>query len=113
MGENNVKTDSIKKGIINEKPEMEVGMGILPVIQDVRSNDQIADQFPSSMEIRKAMSHFLRGCQGFINKIPRTLQEALVAEGQDKWVAIEAEFLRPAAQTQENDTPVENLGMYM
>ena len=73
MGENNVKTASIKLGI-KEMPEMEVGMGILPVIQDVRSNDQIADQFPSSMEIRKAMSHFLRGCQGFNNKIPRTLQ---------------------------------------
>ena len=44
------------------------------------------------MEIRNVMSHFLRGYQGFNNKIPRTLQEAL-AEGQDKWVAIEAELL--------------------
>ena len=111
MGENNTKTASIKLGI-KEIPEMEVGMGILPVIQDVRSNDQIADQFPSSLEIRKAMGHFLRGCQGFNNKIPRTLQEAL-AEGQDKWVAIEAEFLWPEAHTEENDVPVEDLGMYI
>ena len=111
MGDNNVKTASIKLGIM-EKPEMAVGMGILPVIQDVRSNDQIADQFPSSIEIRKAMSHFLRGCGGFNNKIPRTLQEAL-AEGQDKWVPIEPEFLWPEAHTEENDEPVEDSGMYM
>jgi hypothetical protein len=103
MGESNMKTASIKLGF-KEKPEMEVGMGILPVIQDVRSNDKIADQLPSSMEIRKAMSLFLRSCLGFTNKIPRTLKEPL-AEGQDKWADIEAEFLWPEAHTE--------LGMYM
>ena len=111
MGESNTKTASIKLAI-KETLEMEVGMGILPVIQDVRSNDQIAEQFPTSLEIRKALGHFLRGCQGFNNKIPRTLQEAL-AEGQDSWVPIEAEFLWPEAHNEENDTPIEDSGMYI
>ena len=109
MGESNVKTANIKLGL-KEKPEMELGMGILPVIQDVRSNDQIADQFPTSLEIRKSMAHFLRSCQGFSNKIPRTLQEAMT-EGQEKWVAIEPEFMWPEAHSEENDIPLEDLGM--
>ena len=110
MGENNVKAVSINLGI-EEKEGMKFGMGILPVIQDVRSDEQIAEKFPSSLELRKAMAHFLRSCQGFNNKIPRTLQEAL-AEGPDKLAVIEAEFLWPEAHSEEGDTPVEDSGMY-
>ena len=71
MGENNVKTASIKLGI-KEMPEMELGMGILPVIQDVRSNDQIVDQFLSSMEIRRAMSHFLEAARDSTTRSPES-----------------------------------------
>ena len=109
MGDNNVKSANIKLGFM-EQLGMELGMGILPAILDVRSDEQIGEQFPSSMDIRKAMAHFLRSCQGFNNKIPRTLQEAM-AEGQEKWVAMEPEYIWPEAHSEENDTPLEDLGM--
>ena len=51
--------------------------------------------------------------EGFNNKIPRTLQEALAhAEGPDKLAVIESEFLWPEAHSEEGDTPVEDSGMY-
>ena len=109
MGDNNVKAMPIKLGLLEEETN-HFGMGILPIIQDVRTNEQIGESFPTSLEIRKAMAHFLRGTQGFNNKIPRTLQDSLV-EGPDKLVPIEAEFLWPEAHVEENDIPVEEIGM--
>ena len=110
MGENNYKAMVIKLGI-KEREDQQFGMGVLPAVEDVRSNDQIAEKFPSSLEIRKAMAYFLRTCLGLNNKIPRTLQEAL-AEGPDKWTPIEPEFIWPEAHTEENDDPIEESGTY-
>ena len=109
MGENNVKAMTVKLGI-GEKDEDQFGMGISPVLQDVRSDQQILEKFPLSLEIRKTMAHFLRGCQGFNNKIPRTLQESL-NDAPDKLVAIEAEFLWPEAHGEEHDEPLEDICM--
>ena len=108
MGDNNVKAMTIKLGLLEDETN-QFGMGILPIIQDVRSDAQIGESFPTSLEIRKTMAHFLRGTQGFNNKIPRTLQDSLT-EGPDKLVAIEAEFLWPEAHVEENDIPVEDIG---
>ena len=66
----------IKLGI--EEPECSnFGMCILPIIEDLRSDLQIVDNFPSSLKIRKAMSELLRNCQGLNNKDPKTLQVAI------------------------------------
>ena len=110
MGENNVKAMAIKLAV-KEVDNANFGMGILPIIEDVRSDEQISEKFPTSLEIRKAMFHFLRGCQGFNNKIPRTLQDALT-EGPDKWAAIEPEYIWPETHNEENDQPVEESGTY-
>jgi hypothetical protein len=75
-----------------EKEDMKFGMGILPVFNDVRSDKQIDEKFPSSLEIRKAMAN---------NKIPRILQDAIAGE-----------ILWPGAHSEEGDTPVKDSGMY-
>ena len=109
LGDRNVKAIGIKLGI--QEKEGQYGMGILPIIQDNRSDEQIMEYFPSSLEIRKTMADFLRECQGFNNKIPRTLQEALAA-GPYNLVAIEPEFLWPEAHKEESDLPLKNPGKY-
>ena len=49
MGDNNAKVMTIKLGLLEDETNP-FGMGILPIIQDVRKS------FPTSLEIRKAIS---------------------------------------------------------
>ena len=108
IGSNNAKYAIVKLGIV-EPASTKVGMGIWPVIEDIRTSEEAANIFPTSMEIRKALHSFMRTCKGLSNKAAKKVMEAL--EDTDELnKSIDPEFIWPEAAETESEEPVEELG---
>ena len=109
IGENNAKYLLVKLGI-EEPVRADVGMGILPVIEDVRKEEEIANISPSSMEIRTALHNFLRTVKSLNNKSAKKVIEAMEDMNTEVAKTFDPEFVWPEAAGVETDEPVDELG---
>ena len=109
IGENNAKFLTIKLGI-EESIHAKVGMGILPVIEDLRSEEEVASVSPSSLQIRKALHNFLRSVRGLNNKTAKKVMEAMEDMATEAGRSFDPDYIWPEAVTEESDEPVDELG---
>ena len=109
IGENNAKYLLVKLGI-EEPARADVGMGILPVIEDVRKEEEIASISPTSLEIRTALHNFLRTVKGLNNKSAKKVMEAMEDMNTEVAKTFEPEFIWPEAAGVESEEPVDELG---
>ena len=109
IGENNAKYLTIKLGI--EEPDyIKVGMGVLPIIEDLRTELEIASVSPSSLEVRKALHNFLRSVRGLNNKTAKKVMEAMEDMATEVGRCYDADYIWPEAVTEESEEPVNELG---
>ena len=109
IGENNAKYLTVKLGI-EEPAHVKVGMGILPVIEDVRTEVEVANIGPSSLEIRKALHNFLRSVRSLNNKSAKKVMEAMDDMATEVGRSYEADYIWPESVNEESEEPVDELG---
>ena len=109
IGENNAKYLTVKLGI-EEPDNAKVGMGVLPVIEDLRTELEIASISPSSLEIRKALHNFLRSVRSLNNKTAKKVMEAMEDMATEVGRSYDPEYIWPEAVTEESEEPVNELG---
>ena len=109
IGENNAKYLTVKLGI-EEPVHAKIGMGILPVIEDMRTEEEVANISPSSLEIRKAVHNFLRSVKSLNNKSAKKVMEAMEDMTTEVSRSYEPDYIWPEAVTEESDEPVDELG---
>ena len=110
IGSNNAKYTHIKMGI-EEPVTSKVGMGIWPVVEDIRTEEEAAGIYPTSMETRKALHSFMRSCKGLNNKTAKKVMEALL-DLEELNKSIDPEFIWPEAADVESDEPFDELGKW-
>ena len=108
IGINNAKYAIIKMGIA-EPSSAKVGMGVWPIIEDIRTVEEAAGMFPSSLEIRKALHAFMRSCKGMNNKTAKKVLEA-IEDTAELNKTFDPEFLWPEAPETESEDPVDEFG---
>ena len=108
IGINNAKYAIIKMGVM-EPAGAKVGMGVWPIIEDIRTAEEAAGIFPSSLEVRKALHSFMRSCKGLNNKTAKKVLEAMedTAELNKNF---DPEFLWPEAPETESEDLVDEFG---
>ena len=107
--ENNAKYLTIKLGI-EEPDHVKVGMGVLPIIEDLRTEMEIASVSPSSLEVRKALHNFLRSVRSLNNKTAKKVMEAMEDMAAEAGRCYDADYIWPEAVTEESEEPVNELG---
>ena len=108
IGEKNAKYIVVKMGVL-EPTSAKVGMGIWPMIEDMRTEAETANIMPTSMEIRKGLHSFMRTCKGFNNKSARKVMESL-EDATEHSKPFEPDFIWPEAAEVEGEEPVDELG---
>ena len=109
IGENNAKYLTVKLGI-EEPDHIKVGMGVLPVIEDLRTELEVSSMSPSSLEIRKALHNFLRSVRSFNNKTAKKVMEAMEDMATEAGRSFDPDYIWPESVTEESDEPVDELG---
>ena len=107
IGDSNAKFLCVSMGV-QEPASCEFGMGILPVIEDLRSEGEIASLFPSSWDIRSALFNFMRTVKGFNNKSVKKIMEAMDDIETELSRSLDPEFVWPECVASEGDEPVED-----
>ena len=82
-------------------------MGVWPNIDDIRTVEEAAGIFPSSLEIRKALHSFMRSYKGMNNKTAKKVLKAIRHCGHKNF---HPEFLWPKAPETESNDPVDEFG---
>ena len=77
MGDNNVKAMTIKLGLLEDETN-QFGMGILPIIQDVRSDAQIGESFPTLWKSGKQWLTSSEAPRGSITRSPEPSRTPLL-----------------------------------
>ena len=109
IGDNNAKSLIIKLGI-EEPTGSKVGMGVFPIIEDLRKEEEVANVCPTSLEVRTALHNFMRTGKGFNNKTAKKVLEAMEDAPAEVAKNYESEFIWPEAASVEGDEPVDELG---
>ena len=109
IGENNARQLIIKLGI-EELAPAETGLGIFPVIEDLRRGEDVSR--PTSWEIRVSLHNFLRTSKGFNNKSAKKTLEAMEDIAAEASKAFEPEIIWPEHTAAEGDEPVDDLGKW-
>ena len=84
-------------------------MGVWPNIDDIRTVEEAAGIFPSSLEIRKALHSFMRSCKGMNNKTAKKVLEA-IEDTAELNKNFDPEFLWPEAPETESNDPMDEFG---
>ena len=109
VGENNARQLMVKMAV--EEPSTAlVGLGVLPIIEDVRRTDGEALVRPSSWDVRVALHSFLRSCKGMNNKSAKKTLEAMEDIATEAAKSLDPEFLWPEHAAAEGEDPVDDLG---
>ena len=111
IGDNNCKYLNVNLAV-QEPRNAEIGMGVLPLLEDLRSQDEIANLFPNSWDIRVATNSFLRSSKGFNSKTAKKVMEAMDDMDTEMSRSFEPEFLWPEHASSEGEEPVEDLGKW-
>ena len=96
IGDNNAKHLVVKLGI-QEPNNTKIGMGILPVIEDVRTEGEVANIYPTSLEIRTAMHNFMRTVRAYNNKTAKKVIEAMEDMTTEVNKSYDPDFIWPDA----------------
>ena len=91
ISENNAKYLTVKLGI----GELVHAMGILPDIEDLRKEEEVANISPSSPNIRKALNNFLRRVSGLNNKSAKKEMKSMEDMATDIVRSCEADYIWP------------------
>ena len=111
IGDNNTKHLLIKLGV-QEPSGSNVGMGVFPIIEDLRSEVEVANVCPTSLEIRTSLHNFMRTVKGFNNKSAKKVMEAMEDTAAEVAKNFEPEVIWPEAASVESDEPVDELGKW-
>ena len=109
IGENNAKHLIIKLGI-EEPAGSNVGMGVFPIIEDLRKDEEVANISPTSLEVRTALHIFMRKVRGFNSKSAKKVLEAMEDTATELAKNYDPEMIWPEAASVEGDDPVDELG---
>ena len=112
IGENNAKQLALKLAIL-EPSSAQVGLGILPAIEDLRKTEEEAAVRPSSWDIRVALHCFLRTCKGFNNKSAKKTLEAMEEIEIEAAKSLDPEYLWPEHASSEGEEPVDELSEWL
>ena len=106
LGSNNTRAVAIKFGI-QEAIGSKTGLKVLPLLEDMRV--EVEKTNPVSMDIRKGLAKFLRTCQGFNNRVPKSLTDAIEEVKRNPSPA-EPEWVWPEPHDEESVEPLEEPG---
>ena len=109
IGENNTKHLTIRLGIL-EPSGSNVGMGVFPIMEDLRGEEETTNVFPTSLEVRTALHNFMRTVKGFNNKSAKKVMEAMEDITVEMAKNYDPELIWPEAASVESDEPVDELG---
>ena len=109
IGENNTKHLTIRLGIL-EPSGSNVGMGVFPIMEDLRGEEETTNVFPTSLEVRTALHNFMRTVKGFNNKSAKKVMEAMEDITAEMAKNYDPELIWPEAVSVESDEPVDELG---
>ena len=107
LGEKTTRAITIKLGV-EEPIGGKSGMKVWPLIEDLRPAEEQGQNI-LSMDIRKALSKFLRTVQGLNNKLPKNLDEAF-EEVKKNASPSEPEWIWPPHHEVESEEPLVEQG---
>ena len=110
IGENNAKQLTVKLGI-EEPASALTGLGVYPIIEDLRGAEESAIR-PSSWEIRVALHGFIRSCKGFNSKSAKKTLEAMEEVAVEAAKEFEPEFVWQEHAAAEGEEPEVELGKW-
>ena len=85
---------------------------VFPIIEDLMSEDEVANVCPTSLEIRTSLHNFMRTVKGFNNKSAKKVMEAMEDTAAEVAKNYEPEVIWPEAASVESDEPVDELGKW-